>query len=158
MKNNFTKMQMSFAFIGLLSLASCLKETTEPVTLSKKCTPTPLPSLMKSINLNDPNTAAGNQTVVAVFKFSQDLETYQDTNCKTMKPNCSVKLCIQNTTAKKMLFDYTVTYVAGGNVWQFQNYSIIEPNKMEDLGVIAKNCGWISGGNITVNTNNIIYQ
>jgi len=158
MKNNFTKMQMSFAFIGLLTMASCLKETTEPVTLSKKCTPTPLPSLMKSINLNDPNTAAGNQTVVAVFKFSQDLETYQDTNCKTMKPNCSVKLCIKNTTDKKMLFDYTVTYVAGANVWQFQNYSIIEPNKMEDLGVIAQNCGWISGGNITVSTNNIIYQ
>ncbi|MBJ7429029.1 MAG: hypothetical protein JHD28_08745 [Bacteroidia bacterium] len=151
-------MQVYLALMSLLLMASCVKETTEPVTLSKKCTPTPLPSLIKSINLSDPNTAAGGQPVVAVFKFSQDLETYQDTNCKAMKPNCSVKLCIQNATAKKMFFDYTVTYVAGGNVWQFQNYSIIEPNKLEDLGVISKNCGWISGGNITITTSNIIYK
>lgn len=158
MKNNNQSMQVYLALMSLLLMASCVKETTEPVNLSAKCTPTSLPSLMKSVNLNDPNTAAGGQPVVAVFKFSQDLETYQDTNCKTMKPNCSVKLTIKNATAKKMFFDYTVTYVSGGNVWQFQNYSIIEPNKLEDLGVIAKNCGWISGGNITITTNNIIYK
>lgn len=158
MKNEHLKMQFILAFVSLLFMASCVKETTEPVNLSNRCTPTPLPSLMKSINLNDPNTSAGNQPVVAVFKFSQELETYLDTNCKAMKPNCSVKLCIQNATAKKLFFDYTITYVAGGNTWQFQNYSIIEPNKLEDIGAIAKNCGWISGGNITVTTNNITYQ
>lgn len=158
MKNNIQTMQIYFALISLLFMASCVKDTVEPVNLSTKCTPTPLPSLMKSINLSDPNTSAGNQPVVAVFKFSQELETYLDTNCKAMKPNCSVNLSIQNATAKKLLFDYTITYVAGGNTWQYQSYSIIEPNKLLDMGVVAKNCGWISGGNITVTTNNITYQ
>jgi hypothetical protein len=158
------KLANLIAFTSLFMLMEgCAKEPTSVdssgIPSNVKCVPTKLPSLIKSINLNDPNASAGSVPLVAVFKFAQDLETYEDPKCKTLKPNCSVMLNVQNATAKKVYFDYTVTYVAGGNTWEYQDYLILEPNKSEDIGVIAKNCGWINGGsNITVTTNNIIYQ
>ncbi len=162
-------MKIIYKLANLLALTtlfvmmeSCAKEPTSAdssgIPSNVKCVPTKLPSLIKSINLNDPNASAGSVPLVAVFKFAQDLETYEDAKCKTLKPNCSVMLNVQNATDKKVFFDYIVTYVAGGNTWDYQNYLIIEPYKSEDIGVIAKNCGWISGGNISVTTNNIIYQ
>ena len=140
-------------------MEGCTKELTPAdssgIPSNVQCVPTKLP---KSIKLNDPNASAGSVPLVAVFRFEQDLETYEDAKCKTLKPNCSVMLNLQNATAKKVYFDYNAIYVAGGNTWEYQEYKITEPNKSEDIGVIAKNCGWISGGNITVTTNNIIAQ
>jgi len=86
-------------------MESCAKEPTSAdssgIPSNVKCVPTKLPSLIKSINLNDPNASAGSVPLVAVFKFAQDLETYEDAKCKTLKPNCSVMLNVQNATDKK---------------------------------------------------------
>ncbi|MFZ4796879.1 MAG: hypothetical protein ACOYMA_05255 [Bacteroidia bacterium] len=159
MKNNLKLAQLIAALVFSTLLVGCVKEDTVNSTLSNKnCTPTKLPSLIRSISLNDLKSSAGSQPVVAIFKFLQELESYEEANCKTLKPKCKVNLMIQNTTAKKMLFDYTITYISGANIWQFQNYSIIEPNKLEDIGLIAQNCGWISGGTLTVTSNNINFE
>jgi len=159
MKNNFKLARLLAALVFSTLLVGCVKEeSVNSSLLNKNCVPTKLPNLVRSISLNDLNSSAGSQPVVAVFKFLQEMEAYEETNCKTLKPKCKVNLMIQNTTAKKMLFDYTITYISGANIWQFQNYSIIEPNKLEDIGLIAQNCGWISGGTLTVTSNEIKFE
>ena len=158
MKNKFILKALVPIFTFNCIIYSCSKENIASTSTSTKCTATKLPSLMKSIALNDIHSSAGNQPVVAIFKFMQDLESYEAAECKTLKPNCNISLNIQNTTAKRMLFDYTITYICGANTWQYQNYSTIEPNKVLDLSEISNNCGWITAGTISITSNNIIFE
>ena len=136
-------------------LASCVKSDSDVVV--PNCTPALLPEQIRSVNLVDPKNTATNSPVVAVFKLSQILQSYQGTQCENRIPNCSVNLLVKNTTSKKIQFDYTVNYLCGTNTWEYQGYSIIEPNGVDNVGIISRNCGWIIGGNVVISMGNIFY-
>jgi hypothetical protein len=141
-------------FIVVL-IASCVKSDSDVVV--PNCTPALLPEQIRSVNVVDPKNTATNSPVVAVFKLSQILQSYQGTQCENRIPNCTVNLLVKNTTSKKIQFDYTVNYLCGTNTWEYQGYSIIEPNGVDNVGIISRNCGWITGGNVVISMGNIFY-
>ncbi|MCX6186564.1 MAG: hypothetical protein NTU43_06140 [Bacteroidetes bacterium] len=148
-----------FTLLILFITVSCEKEgTSNTATPTVTCTPIQLPQQIRSINVIDPKASAGTNPIVAVFKLSQDLESYQDAKCKNKIPNCSVSLIVKNASDRKVMFDYVVNYVSGTNTWQYEGYSSIEPNGTDNIGVISSNCGWISDGTITITSGHVTYQ
>ena len=74
--------------IIILALSSCEKDgssSNNPTVV--ECPPNQLPQQVRSLNVVDPKASAGSNPIVASFKLSQDLETYNNT------PNCNTKLC-----------------------------------------------------------------
>lgn len=148
------------AVLMLIGLSSCEKDGSSASNPSvADCPPNQLPQQVRSLNVIDPKASAGSNPIIASFKLSQDLETYNNTaNCKNKIPNCAVKLFIKNTSDRKLLFDYTVNFTSGSNTWQYEGFSSMAPNAYDSIGVISKNCGWISDATITVTPGNISFQ
>ena len=146
--------------IIILALSSCEKDgssSNNPTVV--ECPPNQLPQQVRSLNVVDPKASAGSNPIVASFKLSQDLETYNNTpNCKNKIPNCAVSLLIKNTSERKILFDYTVNFTSGSNTWQYEGFSSMSANGFDSIGVISKNCGWISDATITITPGNISFQ
>jgi hypothetical protein len=88
----------------LFSMASCIKSDSDVVGPS--CKPNLLPEQIRSVSVIDPKNTATNSPTIALFKFSQLLQSYQGTQCENRIPNCTVNLMVKNTTSKKIQFDY----------------------------------------------------
>jgi hypothetical protein len=151
MKKYLTLMPLFILFL----MASCVKSESDVVGPS--CKPNLLPEQIRSVSIVDPKNTATNSPTIALFRFSQLLQSYQGTQCENRIPNCTVNLIVKNTTSKKIQFDYTVNYVCGINTWEYQGYSIIEPNGVDSVGNISRNCGWITAGTVVISTGNIYY-
>ena len=140
----------------LFLMASCVKSDSDVV--GPNCTPTLLPEQIRTVNVIDPKNTAVKNPTIAVFRFSQLLQSYQETQCKNRMPNCNVSLMVKNTSSKKLQFDYTVHYMNGGNTWEYEGYSVIEANDTDNIGIISRNCSWITTGTLVITTGNISYQ
>ncbi len=152
MKKLYLKLMPLFV---VFLMASCVKNDSDVV--GPNCTPTLLPEQIRTVSIVDPKNTGTKSPTIAVFRLSQLLQSYQETQCKNRIPNCTVNLMVKNTTSKKIQFDYTIKYVCGANTWEYQGYSIIEPNGVDSVGIISRNCGWITAGTVVISTGNIYY-
>jgi hypothetical protein len=137
----------------LLFLASChkdkgCKESTE--------------SRSRSINLFDTkSTSIYYNQVVANFKFLQTSKInspYDSYSTCTTPSTYPITLSIQNLTAKKMIFDYNISFNINLISWNYQGVATIPAGGSLDVGEITNNSGNITLGSFIIQSVNIVYQ
>lgn len=96
--------------------------------------------------------------VVAVFKFKQVTKKLSGAYCYNSGLQSSTTLVIQNTTNKKISFDYYVSWALNAGSWTYQNFASINANGTQDVGFINDNAGIIGKGVITIQSSAISYQ
>lgn len=132
---------------------SCKKDKTTAPTCNEKTINAPA-----SVNFFDFKTTSPfyNQ-VVANFKFNQSTKSYSGTaSCPLMQ--CSTALIIQNVTAKKITFDYKITFTLNFAKWEYQGVALIDAGSSLIVGEISNNCASLLIGKIVLQSANISYQ
>ncbi len=139
--------------IGLFSLIACPKDNG-CVSITE--------TLNRSINLIDKkNSSSYYNLAVANFKLTQNIKSYKsadnDSTCNTVG-EYSTSLIIQNSTTKKITFDYNISFSLNMGGWNYQGVATIPAGGIMDVGVINGNPLNITLGSIMIQSSNITYE
>jgi hypothetical protein len=154
--------QFKFLFaIGVcIIFSACTKIDNGSVsdTQEPKCKPSELPNQLRAVFVDDLMPNATDVTPVAVFRFTQGIKTYANTNCKTKPNECQTDLLIQNISGLEIGISYTINYELGNNKWSSDGYAKIPPDSTFNAGVVTLNCGWVSSGTMQIIKRGITYK
>lgn len=139
---------------GLVFTVSCTKDDPPPSDTCRKN----LTTSIRSINFFDTRVSSPyyNQ-VVANFKFVQISNEYSGSpSCPQM--DCATTLLIQNSTTRKITFDYNLLFSLNLIRWNYQGVAVVPAGGSLDVGQINSNCGSISLGSFLIQSASISYQ
>ncbi len=154
-------MKKSIPIIALLVcfyVVACNKIPANETSAAPKCEPELLSQQHKSIFVDDLMPQATTEGPVAVFKFTQSINSYANTSCKSKPNECKTLLEVQNITDYHIRISYTIHYSMGNNSWSADGFADIAPDSSFQAGQISTNCGWISSGLLQVVKKSVVYK
>lgn len=149
-----TCIKVTLYFLFSYFLTACCKEDRGCVAVPEELT--------ASINLIDGNVSSQFYgRAVANFKFLQKYEFYKpadDRSSCSRQEESSTNLVIQNTTDKRITFDYNISFRLNFGSWNYQGTANIPAGSNFDVGTINKHPYSIALGSFVIQSLNISYQ